>query len=284
MTLACAYCDEKITGSEQMKRILVIHKGELRHRALSNFLSMSGFDVCTLIEKSARLQENPTSVPDTLRRHFNARNQAESDFFSLINSCQLALPSIHEIALLEGDANEQAAIDIANGFSPEYIVTFGCSILKEPWISTFRDQIIGIHLGLSPYYRGAGTNFFPFVNSELGAVGATLMRLDEGVDTGDVFHQIRARIVTGDTIHSIGNRLIQDLIINLAEILRLSPNLAASKPLPAVPGRVYRTRDFTDSTLKVASDNLRNGLIDAYLSNQDEENAKFPLVRVFGQL
>ena len=41
-------------------------------------------------------------------------------------------------------------------------------ILKE-----FRSKIINAHLGLSPYYRGSGTNIFPFVNKEIEYVGVT---------------------------------------------------------------------------------------------------------------
>ena len=62
---------------------------------------------------------------------------------------------------------------------------------------------------MSPYYRGSGTNFWPFVNNELQFIGATFMHIDEGVDTGEIIHQIRANIFHDDNIHQIGNRLIR---------------------------------------------------------------------------
>jgi methionyl-tRNA formyltransferase len=66
---------------------------------------------------------------------------------------------------------------------------------------------------LSPYYRGSGTNFFPFVNNEPEYVGATFMYIDEGIDTGEIIHQIRPTIFLGDTIHHVGNRLIKEMAI-----------------------------------------------------------------------
>ena len=74
-------------------------------------------------------------------------------------------------------------------------------------------------MGLSPYYTGSGTNFFPFVNNEPQFAGATFMFLDEGIDTGEIIHQIRARILKNDNIHKIGNRLIKDVLQNYSQII-----------------------------------------------------------------
>ena len=71
-----------------------------------------------------------------------------------------------------------------------------------------RNKILNLHLGLSPYYRGAGTNYFPFVNNEPEYVGSTFMYLDEGIDTGEIIHQIRPLINITDSFHQLSNRFL----------------------------------------------------------------------------
>ena len=39
-------------------------------------------------------------------------------------------------------------------------MVYGTTIIKGDLIRIFEKRIINLHLGLSPYYRGAGTNFF----------------------------------------------------------------------------------------------------------------------------
>ena len=39
--------------------------------------------------------------------------------------------------------------------------------------------MINVHLGLSPYYKGSATNFWPFVNNELQFLGVTFMVTDK---------------------------------------------------------------------------------------------------------
>src|SRR5690606_10372264 len=94
------------------------------------------------------------------------------------------------------------------------------SLIREPLLSAFQGRFLNVHLGLSPYYRGSGTNFWPLVNGEPEFVGATFMHIDAGVDTGEVIHQIRARIFPGDTPHQIGNRLIADMARVYAALIR----------------------------------------------------------------
>ena len=72
----------------------------------------------------------------------------------------------------------------------DYLLTYGCSIIKNPILKHFKQNSINIHLGLSPYYLGSATNFWPFVNDELQFVGVTFMKLEDGIDDGPIIHQI----------------------------------------------------------------------------------------------
>ena len=74
------------------------------------------------------------------------------------------------------------------------------------------------------------------------------MHIDEGIDTGEVIHQIRANIFPEDNIHTIGNRLILDsfktcvkLILNLEYIHNSNSN-----DDKFVIKKLYKQKDFNE--------------------------------------
>ena len=73
--------------------------------------------------------------------------------------------------------------------NPTQILVYGTSIIKGELVNYFTGKILNLHLGISPYYRGSGTNYFPFVNNEPEYAGCTFMYLDHGIDTGEIIHQ-----------------------------------------------------------------------------------------------
>lgn len=251
---------------------------ELRHRAFSNVLKNSGHRVYEVIE--SKNYERKTTERSLTDSHFQTRVQVEFDFFSNIalDTGVVNYPSVNCI-----DINDDEVFKFANKLNADLVITFGCSIVKSKLIQLYRNKILGIHLGLSPYYRGSGTNFFPFVNNELGAIGYTLMNLNEGVDTGDIVHQAYADIYIGDSIHVIGMRLIQKMfseIVCVSHLDRLRSEFAAAVKQPKDKNfKVYRKQDFNELNLALAVKNLNNDSIKRFLENIEVERSKFPLIR-----
>ena len=259
------------------KKILIIRADDLRHRALSASLTRSGFTVSEIVISKHYVSNSRGSLGD---RHFEARAQVERDYFRYLDMG----PEISTFRQFSSEEiNGSEAILLAKQIMPDFVITFGCPILDRQWIHTFQDKILGIHLGLSPYYRGSGTNFFPFVNNEIGAVGYTLMNLDEGIDTGAIFHQQYASVILGDSIHTIGTRLIQSMFSDIAKILTSYESLEDAIPQDLKSSsRYYRVRHFTNEALILAYQNLRNGAIEKFIEHEDEERSRFPIIRKTG--
>jgi phosphoribosylglycinamide formyltransferase-1 len=137
---------------------------------------------------------------------------------------------------------------------------------------------INLHLGLSPYYRGAGTNFWPLVNGEPEYVGATIHYLDAGLDSGPIIAHVRPEIARGDGPHDIGNRTIAAAAVVLAEVARAH----ALAPLPAVPqrggGRLYFRRHFSADAVRRLVANVEHGMVDEYLDHRTARDAPLELV------
>jgi methionyl-tRNA formyltransferase len=260
------------------RKILLIRANELRHKALSVVINNSGHEVYEIIE--TKIQQNKVAVSSLVEAHFQSRKQVELDFFSdLVYKSNLK--NSKQIKCL--DINSGYILEYAKNLEVDLVITFGCSIIKTPWLELFKKRILGIHLGLSPYYRGSGTNFFPFVNNELGALGYTLMNLNEGVDTGDIIHQSYANVIHGDGIHTIGTRLMRKMFNDIAKITHLENlefELDSAIKQPYVKDfKIYRKRDFNSVSLELALKNIYSQSIVNFLENIDSEQNKFPLVR-----
>ena len=253
-------------------KILLLRANELRHKALAQRLANLGYLSGDLVERIQPTSNN-FSLTNLERLHFKARAQVEQDFFSRFERTSDATQRL----IPRSGINSQEFYELVDEIEYDVVITFGVSILSGETIQKLRDRILGIHLGLSPFYRGSGTNFFPFVNKELGAVGYTLMHLDEGVDTGRVIHQGRAPIVIGDSIHSIGSRNIEYLFRDICLLLEQNVDLANSIPLEHSGGRLYKRRDFTEEALLTAMRNLSQGLIEDTLRNIEFEIERFPI-------
>ena len=166
---------------------------------------------------------------------------------------------------------------------PDVVLVFGTGLLRQPLLDVFAGRMINIHLGLSPYYRGAGTNFWPLVNREPEYCGATIHFLDRGVDTGPIVAHVRPEIGKTDGPHDIGNKTI----VAAAEALAAAARAHVAAPLRAIPqagilgtgrGRVYKRADFSAAAVHQLYANFASGMIDEYLASRSARDAQMALV------
>ena len=263
------------------KNLVTITGGETRHKFLSSYLSrQENINILLSIqEKVKKLKDNKDLKKySVFKCHIRNRKKTEEKYFrKFINKKRL----YKTIKVEKGYLNKASTINLFKKLDPDLIITFGCSIIQEDFINAFKSKIINIHLGLSPYYRGSGTNFFPFVYKELQFLGSTIMKIDKGIDTGKIITQIRPKIKAKDNIHTIGNKIIFDTVEKIKEVV-LSSKKIKTKPLKTkYKIRVLKNKDFTIDTLKKAYFNLKDGMIRKYLKNQKKLERKYKIVTQF---
>jgi phosphoribosylglycinamide formyltransferase-1 len=266
-----------------MKRVILITGSELRHQFLRIFLSHAAeFE---LIKTYAESQDNniiaqvDSQDDNTLRKtHLSLRRQTEKDFFELY--CNHTEDFSNVTLLKKGDINSEYFVEEIKNLNPDLIIAYGCSIIKPSLVEHFENRFINVHLGLSPYYRGSGTNYWPFVNDELELIGVTFMHIDTGVDTGKVFHQIRPRIYPGDDVHKIGNRLIYDFAVLLPKIIARFDDLEEMEQvaIDKSAGKYYKNSDFSEASLVELYRSFTEGAVERYLENKKTLDAKYKIV------
>ena len=108
---------------------------------------------------------NDAADEDVIQRHFAARDDSEAQYFASDAVLRLKPGVVHRKVASCG-CSEPSEVALMAAARPDVVLVFGTGILRQPLLSTFDGRVINIHLGLSPYYRGAGTNFWPLVNRE----------------------------------------------------------------------------------------------------------------------
>jgi folate-dependent phosphoribosylglycinamide formyltransferase PurN len=81
---------------------------------------------------------------------------------------------------------------------PDVIVVYGTSIIRENIFSKARIITLNMHTGLSPWYRGDSTLFWPVYYNEPERLGVTVHELVESVDGGAIAATATVDYETGD--------------------------------------------------------------------------------------
>lgn len=234
-----------------MMKIIILTSNGIRHDYFVSEIAKD-FDVIGVVreETSEYPQDN------VLRLHFEKRNDKERTMLPQEHIDDMAHLNIERYKL-----NTQPVIKWIDINKPDLLLSYGCSIIKEELLNKYR--IINMHLGLSPYYVGAGTNFFPFVNNEPECVGVTIHKTTKDLDMGEILIQGRPTIEPSDTMHVIGCKTIM---------------LGTQLMKKVLTGqRKYKKKDFNKCVLQKAQDNFADGMIEDYLKNKPERDKAFPI-------
>ena len=227
-------------------KVVIFTSNSIRHKFFANKLSK--YETLIVSECKKSIYEG------IIGEHFILRDETEQEYFKdrVFNA-----PTV---PLVYGEVNK--SYSIIKDFNPDIGLVFGSGIIREPLISLI-PKFINLHLGLSPYYRGSGTNFFPFINEELEYIGATLHHIDSGIDTGDIIAHFRPKIELGDNVHTLGCKTIKNAVEVLEGLF--------DKPLNRVKQwkvkeKYYKNSDFNETILKEYLKKLNDGLIEKHLN------------------
>ena len=234
-------------------------------------------------------QEVKTFVPEryasnaedeaTIRRHFEARDASEEEFFAADTAVRADAGVIHR-RVEGGGCSNPAEVALMQSLAPDVVFVFGTGLLRAPVLEAFAGRIINLHLGLSPYYRGAGTNFWPLVNREPEYVGATIHYLDEGIDTGPIIAHARPECRAEDGPHEIGNRTIVAAASVLAEAGRAHVEGRVRTVPQTGSGRLYQRKDFSADAVRRLYRNFETGMMREYLASRAARDAALTLVEL----
>ena len=147
-----------------------------------------------------------------------------------------AAPPVKEAALRHGlpvyqpeRVRRPEAVEYLRALRTEAMVVVGYGqIIPQSVIDLAPLGIVNVHASLLPAYRGAGPIQWAIVNGET-VTGVTTMRIDAGLDTGDMLLKAETPIGPEETAPELGARLASMGAILLVETLQ---KLAAGEIVP----------------------------------------------------
>jgi folate-dependent phosphoribosylglycinamide formyltransferase PurN len=253
-----------------------------RHQAVANYLA-------TRLDLLGVWQEMKTFVPEryaasledevVIRAHFMARDASESAYFSGDATLRLDWNAVSHTVPGNGCSDPAEVAEMA-ALQPDVVLVFGTGILREPLLSAFAGRLLNIHLGLSPYYRGAGTNFWPLVNREPEYVGATIHYLDAGIDTGPIIAHARPEVAATDGPHDLGNKTIVAAARLLADAAEAHVDGRIVPSPQDGAGHLYQRKDFSADAVRRLYRNFETGMIEEYLADRQRRDAALRLVEL----
>ena len=223
------------------------------------------------------VRESKGDRPTVMAEHLRERDEAEARYFG--DHRELDHPSVLDVGVGESNAPETHAF--LEKLSPDVVLLFGTSIIEPPILSDYEGRILNMHLGLSPYYRGAATNFWPLVRGEPECVGVTVHHAILKVDAGAILHQVRPELAPDDGPHDVGCKAIvagARAVVSTLERFRQAPSQGA--PQERGRGLLFRRRDFSAEAVEQMRANFRAGMLPRYLASKAERDAAHPLVEL----
>lgn len=263
-------------------RLLLIVGSHQRHLWFAENLA-ERFNVVGLLAmpREDQIPETPdnTSTHDSKNfvKHFLRRREVEEHLFNTHPQLLAALPTLR----IERNAlNSFGVVNFVQSARPDACIVFGSDIIKEPLLSALPEFSVNIHLGLSPWYRGAATLFWPFYNLEPNWAGATLHYLVPQIDAGPIVMTVCPELVRGDGIHEVGARAVAAALGGAEQCLE---NIDSGHKLEgrrqSTTGRLYLARHFRAEHLRVNYDLFNDQMVDAFLNGEIAPHKRPDLIR-----
>lgn len=168
-------------------KITVFTGGQRRHISLINKMASLAEEVHAVMEvplNKIDTSSTPLNNSKSLSEYFQQVSEAESTVFSQDSE---VLHHVKKTIIETGLINSLVRNQIEVALKSDIYVVFGSSYIQG-WLAEFliQNRAINIHMGLSPFYRGAACNFWALYDFRPQFVGATIHLLDNGLDSGDI--------------------------------------------------------------------------------------------------
>lgn len=162
-----------------------------------------------------------SAIPrELIRRRVESRREemmAEQLWAGNKPPLQQVLPNVIEVETAQ--MNSDAVAQQIQTLAPDLILVCGGPILSELIYSIPRLGSWNLQWGISDRYRGQHGIFFPLVLGDFDAIGATLHRIDSGINTGEALFQFRPALQPDDTESSLEIKIARAIVPQLVNLL-----------------------------------------------------------------
>lgn len=251
---------------------LVLFSGDHPRHLFVNKKVLEFFDDVFVIvmEREYLLPEPPSHLDnhdkELFQMHFENRHLVESSVYGDLNS-YVVFKNFKSIFIKPDKLNTVLVAEEVKKFNADFCFIFGVDLILDPVINVLPKDTINLHLGLSPWYKGGATLFWPFYHLEPQFCGSTFHQITQQPDAGKIIHQCVPELLKGDKIHDVGARCVVKSREDLSKIFSHWKSAQGFDGIvQKTSGRNWRGEDFQASHLRVIYDLYQDKIVDTYLS------------------
>ena len=270
--------------------LLVIAGTQLRHRYFLSLIDKY-FKIKGIVYYKRKLIQETTNHKKTIdpidieleKKHFKNLSNKEKEYFSkaVKSFNDSSIPQL--IVSGQNQLNHYKTIDWVKSKNADVIIDYGSGILSKKFLDICPEWTINLHGGLSPYYKGSATLFWPFYFQQPELAGITYHMIDSKIDHGSIIQHFRPIIKLSDTLHDIGCRAIKDgTLIGIKLLKKLQQKGSLDLYPQNITGKLFLEKDYRPSHIKTVYDLWENGLIKKYLKNKKYYDDKYHFIDQIG--
>ena len=188
-------------------KITLFTSNKSRHNYLINLLS-------SICDELYVIQECNTIFPGLIPGNYPVSSVME-DYFKKVNIAQNKFfensyidnkKNIKILPMVSGDLKKCSVKFLSDFLNSDIYIVFGSSYIKGDLVEfLIKQKTINIHMGVSPYYRGADCNFWALYDNNPHLVGATIHLLSKGLDSGPILYHAMSDIKTDPFEYSMSS-------------------------------------------------------------------------------
>ena len=260
-----------------IKKILIFSGDHPRHLYInSTFLKFKDLEFKGIVMKRESMipkidKKNSYLDNKNLKKHFLTRNNHEKKNFGNLNYKKI-FKDIDYVECTSKTLNSKKIYNFIKKFNPDFVFIFGVDIIKEPILNLIDNKNLNLHLGLSPWYKGSATLFWPFYFLQPNYAGATFHQITKGIDDGPILHHSVPRLAKNEGIHDVSINVVKKAKTDLKKIIIKIINRKRLKLIKQKNyGKVFFTNSFKPYHLRVIYNLFNNNIVDFFLKTNVEK-------------
>lgn len=236
-------------------KVAVITGNQPRHLGLINSIAEVSEEVFAICETTSVLSEMGPAFrekPDVIQLYFKQVFKAENEIFGYANFLK---PKVRILPIAYGDLSFLLPNILKPVLEADFIIVYGSSFIKGTLCDKLIDKkAINLHIGVSPYYRGAACNFWALYDDNPHLVGATVHFLSKKLDSGDILYHALPKPRENPFIFSMW--AVKAAHLSIRDKIKNS-SITAHKSMEQNKNDEIRYSKISDFNEKVAGDYLQ---------------------------
>ncbi|MCF8720911.1 formyl transferase [Nitrospina gracilis] len=234
----------------QSPRLVLVTGDDLRHEYFIRRIN-ARFAVHSVFAESKHYPSQPFATKEAERAwlwFFERRQEYEQREFAPVRDWPRANHPVYE-TLQPGDLHVDSFLKKLKRIDPDLILLFDCGLVGQSLLNAFPGRILNLHVGLTEEYRGSSCNFWPIHDERLDCLGATILKIDPGIDTGAILEQGTVTVEPGDDEQSLIGKTLKLGVELMEKVVSQWRSGGWKARPPESPGVLFQRKDLNPEAM-----------------------------------